>query len=288
MKRVNDFFKAYGKATIWSGLFFLIQIIGLLLTIVYKVSVSSAFAKEFLKVLVPLVDSVNYIDYATGLGASYIQLIAELASYAVMFSIIPIAIIFLCHAKITKQKPLRMPEKPIDMIILGLAANLFLSIAINVIIPVLPEAMVSGLTSSTSIATGGTLMFTLLTTGILGPIIEEVCFRYGVFRSLYKSYPTMAIIIQAAVFGIIHGNVIQGCYAFILGIIFGYVYQKSEWNLTNSIIVHCVINSSSVLIAGLGLYEYFTLSAFLISYIVVKIAIEHLPHKQKNIAKISC
>ena len=50
-------------------------------------------------------------------------------------------------------------------------------------------------------------------------------------------------------FGIAHMNPIQSTYAFILGLILGYIYYKTG-NLLNSILLHLTINSTSVL------YEY--------------------------------
>lgn len=50
--------------------------------------------------------------------------------------------------------------------------------------------------------------------------------------------------IQALAFGIIHGNLVQGTYAFFLGLVLGYVYQKYH-NIWMCMLLHAVINLSS-------------------------------------------
>ena len=51
----------------------------------------------------------------------------------------------------------------------------------------------------------------------------------------------MANIIQAALFGIMHGNLVQGAYAFALGLILGYVYHKYQ-SLVIPILFHMSFN----------------------------------------------
>ena len=45
-------------------------------------------------------------------------------------------------------------------------------------------------------------------------------------------------------------NPIQSTYAFILGLIMGYIYIKTEYNLLSTFIAHVTINGTSIL------YEY--------------------------------
>jgi len=60
----------------------------------------------------------------------------------------------------------------------------------------------------------------ILSTGIIGPIFEEMLFRYIFYNRLKKKYPiTKAIIINSIIFGLIHINPINIIYAIILGIL---------------------------------------------------------------------
>lgn len=82
----------------------------------------------------------------------------------------------------------------------------------------------------------------LLATCILVPIMEELIYRgvvMGELRQICKD--RTALIIQAAIFGLIHANFIQSVYAFVLGLVIGYIYYKTQ-SLTMSILSHMLFN----------------------------------------------
>lgn len=78
---------------------------------------------------------------------------------------------------------------------------------------------------------------------LLGPICEELLFR-GVTMSLAKKAMPfwLANLFQALLFGIFHMNVIQGVYAFVLGIFMGYICEKGG-NILISICFHILYNA---------------------------------------------
>jgi hypothetical protein len=91
----------------------------------------------------------------------------------------------------------------------------------------------------------------ILLMGVVVPVYEEVLFRGLVFSEFAKMAPVKAAMIaQALIFGIWHGTLIQGIYAFLLGILLGRVYIKyrSVWA---SIAVHCGFNIASYLLLWL-------------------------------------
>lgn len=75
---------------------------------------------------------------------------------------------------------------------------------------------------------GINLLLTVLYGYILGPITEELCFRGVMYGFLEKSgiNHMLAIFVQAALFAIMHMNLVQGIYAFGLGMILGYLRYK--------------------------------------------------------------
>jgi membrane protease YdiL (CAAX protease family) len=100
--------------------------------------------------------------------------------------------------------------------------------------------------------TGGSFVMSLLTVGIIGPVFEEILFRGLIFGELRKiTKVRLALFIQGALFGIYHLNVIQGSYAFIIGILLGYVYYRSN-SIVAPMIVHATINTSSVILGQLS------------------------------------
>lgn len=83
---------------------------------------------------------------------------------------------------------------------------------------------------------------------ILVPIYEEIIFRYVIFGHLKKNYNIVcAVIVQALIFGLAHGNIVQGIYTFILGICLALMYMYCE-SLLGSIILHVIFNLCGVLI----------------------------------------
>ena len=63
-----------------------------------------------------------------------------------------------------------------------------------------------------------------------------------IFTSLVLKY-----IISSLFFGIMHGNIIQGIYAAVLGFVFALILTKTD-NIWYPIIIHMSINSSSTII----------------------------------------
>lgn len=66
----------------------------------------------------------------------------------------------------------------------------------------------------------------LICYGIITPMAEELLFRgilYGYLRRMFKLLP--AAVISAVLFGIYHGNLVQGLYAFVMGCLIVYAYE---------------------------------------------------------------
>lgn len=86
---------------------------------------------------------------------------------------------------------------------------------------------------------------------ILAPIIEELMLRGIMFNRLRQGLSfRYANLLQAVVFGIYHWDIIQGLYAFALGLLLGYIYEKTR-TLLAPIIVHVIINGSGFLLQAL-------------------------------------
>lgn len=70
------------------------------------------------------------------------------------------------------------------------------------------------------------VLLQILAVGIIGPIMEEVLFRGLVYRRL-RDYVGVfwAVILSAVVFGIAHGNLTQGLFAGLFGIVLALMYE---------------------------------------------------------------
>lgn len=77
---------------------------------------------------------------------------------------------------------------------------------------------------------------------LLAPICEELIFRGVTMKILKKSFPFwFANIGQAILFGIFHLNWVQGIYAFVLGMMLGYICEKGN-SIYVSILFHMLFN----------------------------------------------
>lgn len=63
--------------------------------------------------------------------------------------------------------------------------------------------------------------------GLVSPIVEEIVFR-GVFYKKCRRYFGMlpAMLLSSFIFGVFHGNVVQAVYAFLMGMVISFLYEK--------------------------------------------------------------
>jgi membrane protease YdiL (CAAX protease family) len=82
---------------------------------------------------------------------------------------------------------------------------------------------------------------------LLGPVAEELVFRGTILDRLKTSFSFWtANVIQAALFGVFHLNVIQGLYAFCLGLVLGLVV-KVTGTIIGSMMTHILFNGTTEL-----------------------------------------
>lgn len=85
---------------------------------------------------------------------------------------------------------------------------------------------------------------------LVDPVAEELCFRGAMLQGLTRRGSILpfwlANAIQAALFGVIHGNPVQIAYAFVCGLVLGGLRQQN--GITSAITAHCVCNLSGVVL----------------------------------------
>jgi membrane protease YdiL (CAAX protease family) len=124
------------------------------------------------------------------------------------------------------------------IILLGFA----LSISISMVIGFLVELFPSYELISNNISSQPNSILNIICMVVLIPIYEEIVFRGIIFNHLKENYKIgTAIILQALLFAIAHGNLVQGIFAFILGIalVLMYMYFNSIYS---NIILHMAFN----------------------------------------------
>lgn len=139
----------------------------------------------------------------------------------------------------------RIPIKEyFNILILGIGITillLFLSSILTKLIPSYNEV-------ANQLATSRGSALQLIITIALIPIYEEIFYRGIIFGYLRKNFNIIvAIVVQALVFGIMHLNLVQGIYTFILGIVLALIYMYSE-SILGNITVHIIFNLLGILI----------------------------------------
>lgn len=135
-------------------------------------------------------------------------------------------------------------SKWILLAILGMAASISLNdwIALSGIILIF-----DGFEQVAEALYGGNFFIEFFAIAVAAPLVEELIFRGLVYRRIRElSGAKFAIILSALYFGVYHMNVVQGLYAFILGILLAWAYEKYQ-TLTAPILFHAAANLISVI-----------------------------------------
>lgn len=108
----------------------------------------------------------------------------------------------------------------------------------------------------------------MIATSVMAPLSEEVLCRGVILRLAERVSARFWVVnfIQALAFGILHGNWVQGAYAFLLGLLLGYIYGKYR-NIWLCMLLHGAMNLSSFVVAPF--YTMFSEESLPVVYIVV-------------------
>ncbi len=94
----------------------------------------------------------------------------------------------------------------------------------------------------------GNILFELAALALIPGILEELIFRGVLYGGLRTMIPIPAAnLLSALIFGAVHMNVTQFLYAFFLGLLFGWVYERYG-NLWASALMHMAGNTASILL----------------------------------------
>lgn len=119
--------------------------------------------------------------------------------------------------------------------------------------------------------------FGLIFIAVLPAVMEEFAFRKVIFGLTRKHGFWPAAILSSVIFGLMHQNITQGIFAFGMGIIFCYIYEKTG-RIWVTMLLHFANNAMSVLLpllpnyggygalieAGLGIVSAVILAVLLI------------------------
>lgn len=87
----------------------------------------------------------------------------------------------------------------------------------------------------------------LLVFAVLPALLEEMAFRGYVLRTLRPYGDRTAILVSSLLFALMHGNVLQVPFAFIVGLVLGYVTVQTD-NIWLAVVIHFCNNAMSTVL----------------------------------------
>lgn len=186
-----------------------------------------------------------------------------------------------------------VPVSPVTyvlrLIILGIGIQAFAYGLLNIVYEFAADtAVMQSYKSTINNLNGSTTYLIFVYTMFLAPLAEEIVFRGVIYDAARSSFSFLAAnLIQAACFGLYHGNIVQFVYAFVIGLVLGYVRYRSG-RLIDVIGVHMTVNISGILIVPFIAYILLTLTGNAIAaFIIVGISglaiiIENIFHSCYN------
>ncbi len=130
--------------------------------------------------------------------------------------------------------------------VLILAAAIIIE-PVGILLPEMPEEMKEML----EILLEGPVWVSFISASIFAPFFEEWLCRGIILRGmLKKTRPAWAILISALFFALIHMNLWQAVPAFLIGLVFGYVYYKTG-SLKLTMLMHFVNNTLVLVLSNI-------------------------------------
>jgi len=130
-------------------------------------------------------------------------------------------------------------------------ATAFMTDALNTVLPETPQWFEDAMSQIMD----APVWITLISVSVFAPLFEEWLCRGLVLRGLLRQMnPAAAIVVSAIFFAVLHMNPWQAVPAFILGILFGYVYYKTG-SLKLTMLMHCVNNTFAVIFSKIPSFE---------------------------------
>jgi len=198
-------------------------------------------------------DSGAYVDL---LLEKYLEfftqpLVNDLLTFTIMLALVIVFGIWFFKSKYPKTMSpvgkVLTPRNISCIVIAGILGQICVSMLLVIVLPLFPtiESQYSQIIEN---LVGGQTIFSIIATVIFAPFAEELIFRgltFGQARKFMRF--ALANFVQALLFGIYHMNLVQGVYAFLMGLVFGYVAYKLN-NIFASMLFHAAINGSSYLL----------------------------------------
>lgn len=274
-KGVKKFFVNIGKASLYTGIFFLFQILATFIcsiVITVKYAISATMSGEWMDEAIMTEMLLEKVYNLQGL----LTIITGIITLLTLFIIFKIR-----KRKISEILSLnKITNSKIALItVLGIALEIFISISLYVL-PI-SEQLLNEYFKNVNYLMGGNVILVFIAVVIFAPIVEEIIFRGLLLKHLNNVMPTIvAVLISSIIFGLGHGQIIWILYAILMGTILSIVFIRCK-SLTASILLHAVLNLTSYIIYFANV-EMESIIAFIVSGIVMILALVGIIGITKN------
>ena len=179
--------------------------------------------------------------FGTALSSMYCAAISGAITLVIMYFMYR-------NANVLKAEPMfELSKLPKEL--LFIVAIIALGVVLNLIATHFPLTEVSdSFSKAEDYLSDGDMFSKILANVIIVPALEELVFRGIVCGELEKRLTVgYTVVISAALFGILHFNCVQMIYAFLVGLLLGYVYEETHklWVVYAG---HALLNLTVVLV----------------------------------------
>lgn len=109
----------------------------------------------------------------------------------------------------------------------------------------------------------------IVSVGIIIPIQEELMYRGLIYKNIEQRYNHIkAAVISSMVFAVMHMNLSQGIYAFLMGLVLAFIYQKTK-NIYACITFHCSANIFAVFVSTNTVNEFLMENMYLVPAVLL-------------------
>lgn len=159
----------------------------------------------------------------------------------------------------TAKQKLHIGKEHLLNVLLGMIIVCFVSFALNNLIVMSPLADISkGYEEASNAFYGSTLVLELIGSALIAPLLEELLYRGVLFARMRKMMPLIpAALVSALIFGVMHFNLVQFVYAFLLGIILALLVERAG-HIYLAIAGHICANTIAVLRTELHFLDWST------------------------------
>ncbi len=230
------------------------NIAGLVLIIFFEVMTAVSFITILIPMIMKMLTSDDMLfaltDTSFMTDTTFIMIISGLASLITFFGV---AIIYSIIAKVDFSKTFPLEKLGFKLTFLlctfGLAVAMVANYVANMMIGVFDMFGIDAYVDIEYVCDGpiDVLLF-YVTVALLPALVEEFAFRGVILGKLRKHSDSLAVLISGVMFGLMHGNFTQIPFAFVVGLVLGYITVKTN-SLLPAIIIHFLNNGISVTIS---------------------------------------